>query len=193
MNSIKLIRSISRPNSHCQLSRNIWSKSDDDQLYSEQRLLGYSSEQMFSVVSEVERYHSFVPWCKKSLVKKRTDEQLTADLVVGFPPMFGESYTSVVTLVEPYLVTAVCQDMKMFHHLKTVWRFRPVEDGKKGQKCQLDFAISFAFRNSSHAYFSRMFNDEVIKKNVNAFLKQAELRYGRESIPRQRPVVYAKK
>ena len=193
MNSVKILRPLN--SSLLQCHRKIWSQTESNnaQLYSEQRLLGYSCEQMFSVVSEVERYHSFVPWCKKSLVKKRSEEQIEAELTVGFPPLFGECYTSTVTLVEPYLVTAVCQDLKMFHHLKTVWKFRPVEDGKKGPKCQLDFAISFAFRNSSHAYFSRMFNDEVIKKNVHAFLKQAELRYGRESIPKQRPVVYAKK
>ena len=177
-------------------SRSFWSSSDSKdlkQIYSEQRLLGYSCEQMFSVVSEVEKYHSFVPWCKKSLIKKRSPEQLEAELVVGFPPL-GESYTSTVTLVEPYLVTAICKDLKMFSHLKTVWKFKPVDENKKNaQKCQLDFAVSFAFKNSSHAYFSRMFFDEVVKKNVGAFLSQAELRYGRESIPRQRPVVYALK
>lgn len=174
-----------------------WSSSDNYdgqvQLYSEQRLLGYSCEQMFNVVSEVERYHSFVPWCKKSLVTVRTkDQQLKADLIVGFPPLFGESYQSTVTLFEPYLVTAVCTDMTMFNHLRTVWKFRPIEDDKNSQKCQLDFAVSFAFRSSVHSYFSRLFFDEVIKKNVKAFLTEAESRYGRESIPRQRPVVYAK-
>ncbi len=175
----------------CQNTRLFWSSSKpkECQLYSEQRVLGYSCDQMYQVVSEVERYHSFVPWCKKSLVRKRTPEQLLAELVVGFPPI-GESYTSTVTLVEPYLVTAVCNDMSMFQHLKTVWKFRPLEEG--AQKCQLDFAVSFAFRNSAHTYVSRLFFDEVIKKNVKAFLKQAEIRFGRESIPRQRPVIYAK-
>ena len=197
MKSMALIRS---PNKKSLIAniRNIKTKpkkhqEDASQLYSEQRLLGYSCEQMFSVVSEVERYHSFVPWCKKSLVRSKNENQLIADLVVGFPPMFGESYSSTVTLVKPYLVTAVCTDMSMFKHLKTVWKFKPVKgpDDKK-PRCQLDFAVSFEFRNSAHAYVSRMFNDEVIKKNVQAFLSQAELRYGRESIPRQRPIVYAK-
>merc|ERR1712020_558624 len=150
------------------------------QVYSEQRLVGYSCEQMFSVVSEVERYHSFVPWCKKSVIKKRKrrNGQIVAELIVGFPPHFGESYTSTVTLVEPYLVTAVCNDLNMFNHLKTVWKFSPIEN--EIAKCKLDFAVSFEFRNSVHNYISRLFFDEVIKKNVKAFLKQAENRYGRE-------------
>ena len=165
---------------------------DNCQIYSEQRLLGYSCEQMFSVVSEVEKYHSFVPWCKKSVLKKRKNRngQIVAELIVGFPPHFGESYTSTVTLVEPYLVTAVCNDLNMFNHLKTVWKFSPIEN--ELAKCKLDFAVSFEFRNSVHNYISRLFFDEVIKKNVKAFLKQAENRYGRESIPKQKPIVYAK-
>ena len=148
---------------------------------------------MFSVVSEVEKYHSFVPWCKKSVIKKRKrrNGQIVAELIVGFPPYFGESYTSKVTLVEPYLVTAVCNDLNMFNHLKTVWKFSPIEN--ELEKCKLDFAVSFEFRNSVHNYISRLFFDEVIKKNVKAFLKQAENRYGRESIPKQKPIVYAKR
>lgn len=39
----------------------------------------------------------------------------------------------------------------------------------------------------------RLFFDEVIRQNVGAFLRETERRFGPESIPRQRPVVYAKR
>ena len=45
---------------------------------------------------------------------------LRAELVIGFPPFIGESYTSQVTLIKPYLVTATSKDMRLFKHLKTV-------------------------------------------------------------------------
>ena len=82
--------------------------------------------------------------------------------------------------------------MNLFNHLKTVWKFSPIEDTEEKPKCKLDFAVSFDFRSSVYNISSSLFYDQVIKKNVKAFLKQAELRYGRESIPRQRPIVYAK-
>ena len=47
---------------------------------------------MFDVVSEVQHYHTFVPWCKKSKVNFCDDQSLDADLVIGFPPLFGEAY-----------------------------------------------------------------------------------------------------
>ena len=53
---------------------------------------GYSSDQMFDVVSEVQHYHTFVPWCKKSKVNFCDDQSLDTDLVIGFPPLFGEAY-----------------------------------------------------------------------------------------------------
>ena len=53
---------------------------------------GYSPDQMFDVVSAVQHYHKFVPWCKKSQVNFSGEESLDADLVIGFPPFFGESY-----------------------------------------------------------------------------------------------------
>jgi len=38
-----------------------------------------------------------------------------------------------------------------------------------------------------------MFFDEVIRQNVNAFLQETERRFGKESIPRQKPTIYAKR
>ena len=103
----------------------------------------------------------------------------------------GESYTSQVTFFPPHIVTAVCTDMNLFNELKTVWKFgRGLEEN--ADSCSLDFAVSFQFKRSAHAYLSKMFFDEVIKRNVSAFLEEAERNFGPESIKRQDPVVFAK-
>ena len=54
--------------------------------YRERKLLGYSPQQMFDVVAAVEYYNEFVPWCQRSTVILRRDEDkyLEAELEVGF-------------------------------------------------------------------------------------------------------------
>ncbi|KAH7965130.1 hypothetical protein HPB49_003974 [Dermacentor silvarum] len=58
---------------------------------------------MFEVVSRVEFYRDFVPWCTQSRVTARSPHALTAYMQVGFAPIV-ESYTSHVTLMRPTLV-----------------------------------------------------------------------------------------
>ena len=57
---------------------------------------------------------------------------------------FNGNKKSHVKLFKPHLITAVCTDMTMFDHLKTVWKLEHVPREK--QFCRLDFAVSFAFR-----------------------------------------------
>lgn len=102
--------------------------------FSEKKLVGFSCEQMYDIVSDVENYKTFVPFCKKSHVYDRRPGFLKGDLVIGFPPI-NEKYTSNVSMERPSIVRAECFDGVLFNYLLTVWKFSP------GKYNQIEFYL----------------------------------------------------
>lgn len=149
--------------------------------YTGRQLVGFTMEQMYEVVSDVENYYKFLPWCKKSIVLQKNPGNLKADLIIGFPPI-NESYTSKVTLVKPHLVKAECTDGRLFHHMLTLWRFSPGLK-RQQQSCVVDFQITFEFRSAFHSHLSNLFFDQVARQMEGAFIKEVGQRYGPATIP----------
>jgi coenzyme Q-binding protein COQ10 len=148
-------------------------------------------EQMFNVVSDVENYHKFLPWCESSVVKSRRKDHILADLVIGMKPV-TESYTSSVSLHRPHLIRAESTKGRYFNNMITFWKFSP---GLKGQSktCIIDFYVSLEFRSSIHANIANVFFNEVVKAMAGAFYQEAKLRYGPESIPSRKIAIVSSK
>jgi len=149
--------------------------------FQQRRLVGWSPDQFFKVVTDVDAYHHFVPWCQKSRVVRRVGEgSMEAELVVGFQ-MITEKYTSRVTMERPRLVRSRVSNSLLFHHLDSNWKLEP---GPNKDSCWLTFDIDFAFNSHLYSSLADLFLSEVAKQMVNAFEGRAEKLYGRSSLVR---------
>lgn len=148
--------------------------------YLGRKLVGYSREQMYDVVSDVKHYKNFVPFCKKSAVSFQSENKIIGALTIGFPPLV-ESYTSHVTLERPKLIKANCFDGKLFDHLITMWRFHQGLQAVP-QSCVIDFYVSFEFKSLLHSNLAHMFFNELVRQMEKAFFAEAEVRYGKAAI-----------
>lgn len=146
--------------------------------YRERRLMGYSPAQMYDVVSAVEHYKEFVPWCERSTVlARRGDDYMEAELEVGFK-VFVERYTSKIYLEKNKLVLTKVADSTLFNALDNRWEF---EAGPTPQSCWLTFSIDFAFKSPLYGQLATAFFKEVVQRMMGAFESRCKTQYGPSS------------
>ena len=154
--------------------------------------------QLFAIVADVNKYHEFLPFCRRSRVTNRIDkDRFEAELEIGFK-VFNEKYTSKVTLDAPRKVVAEDKSHEedgggtLFEKMRTVWRFRELEEeeedvdsdsGKENDDASLkenkpvvstvvDFEIAFKVKSSTHAAALSVFFEDVANTQIQAFEKR---------------------
>jgi coenzyme Q-binding protein COQ10 len=135
------------------------------------RRLPFSAEQMFDLVADVGRYGEFLPWVVATRVKSDDGHEMVADMLVGFK-MLREKFTSRVVKQRPGTLTVHYLDGPM-RDLDNAWEFRDTPEG-----CEIEFNVSFTFRNPLFENLAGQYFDKAFRKMVAAFEERAAQLYG---------------
>lgn len=150
--------------------------------HAERRVLPYTPRLLYELVSDVESYPEFLPWCVAARITKRVDNVLYADLVIGFK-MVRERFSSRAILSPPKpdasgrevggRVDVTYLDGP-FRYLNNHWIFIPEGD----DSCLIDFYIDFEFHSKIlQKVMAAVFN-EAVRHMVSAFEARARHLYG---------------
>jgi ribosome-associated toxin RatA of RatAB toxin-antitoxin module len=151
-------------------------------------LLWYSPREMYALVTAVEDYPKFLPWCSQAEVMQRHDDGVTARLHIAFAGV-RQAFTTRNTHDDNR-----CLTMKLvegpFSSLEGTWRFTPLQTpatlaGGAGAEapaeptaCKVEFSLDYAFSSRSLEIVISPVFDRIANTFVEAFVKRAEQVYG---------------
>ena len=135
-------------------------------------LVLFSAEQMYQLVDDIEQYHQFVPFCVKSEVIQRQDQQVSATLEIA-KGGFAKSFSTLNTLT-PFKNIQMQLIDGPFNYLKGDWHFTALSD----DACKIELNLEFEFSNKlASIAFTGMFK-QLVQSMVKAFTDRAHNIYG---------------
>jgi coenzyme Q-binding protein COQ10 len=138
----------------------------------ERRELPHSAAQMYDLVADVRRYPEFLPWVSAIRVRSEIDDEILADMIVGFKSL-KETFSSRV-LKTPKTEIIVDYLDGPLKHLHNQWKFEEIASGGS----IVDFTVDFSFRNAMFEAIAGQFFDSALRKMTGAFITRADELYG---------------
>ena len=129
-------------------------------------------DQLFDLISDVEKYPQFLPWVLGAKIKRREENIMFAELIVGFK-MIKERYTSKIILTRPGRISVENVDGP-FKHLYNIWEFKPCSTGGT----IVEFDLSFEFNSFLLSGLIGGVFSEATRKMVKSFEERANKIYG---------------
>ncbi|MBL4863983.1 MAG: type II toxin-antitoxin system RatA family toxin [Rhodobiaceae bacterium] len=144
--------------------------------HKEIREVGHSPQQLFDLVSDIEKYPEFLPWCIGVRVRERgtagENKIIVADVLISYK-MFREKFRSRVEINPKTLSIDVEYLSGPFKHLDNHWKFEPHDGGTR-----VDFAVDFEFKSRILERMVSGLFDRAVHKVVTAFFDRADELYG---------------
>jgi ribosome-associated toxin RatA of RatAB toxin-antitoxin module len=138
-------------------------------------LIWYSAEQMFALVTQVDQYPQFLPWCDRAAILEQHDDGMTAEVGISFAGIH-QKFTTRNTHV-PGRQLSMHLIKGPFSQLQGDWTFTPVGDGNQ-PACRVELALRYGFSSMALAAVVGPVFDRIAGSLVDAFVKRAEQVYG---------------
>jgi ribosome-associated toxin RatA of RatAB toxin-antitoxin module len=127
---------------------------------------------MFELVSEIESYPEFLPWCDRASVGERAPGRIVATLRINFRGLKEEFTTENRERPNERI------DMKLvsgpFRRLEGAWTFTPLSDNA----CKVELNLRYEFANVILRKLVGAVFDEIANSLVDAFARHADRRFG---------------
>ncbi len=137
-------------------------------------LIWFSPEEMFRLVTDVDAYPQFLPWCDHARVLESTDQGMTAEVGIKMAG-FKQSFTTRNTHVPGRQVQMELIDGP-FSNLSGGWTFSPVGDGSQ-RACKVELNLQYGFSSAALSAVVGPVFDKIASSLVDAFIKRAEQVY----------------
>ncbi|WFD29347.1 hypothetical protein MSPP1_000356 [Malassezia sp. CBS 17886] len=144
--------------------------------------------QLYSVISDVDAYSKFIPYCMASRVlgPSAADAQahngvatVDAELTIGFSAI-RESYVSEVSMKPGQWVSASAKPSALFQDLRTGWTFTQLSPTPSGApQTHVVFTLQYAFSSPLYAALARNAFATLSTQMVDAFRQRADALYRR--------------
>ena len=140
-------------------------------------LLWYSAAEMYALVTAVEQYPRFLPWCNTAELLQTHDDGVTARLGLAY---MGVRHTFTTrNLHVPDTSVAVHLVDGPFSLLDGTWAFKPLgEPGSTQPGCKVDFDLRYAFSSKALEVVVSPVFDKIAATFVDSFVRRAEAVYG---------------
>ena len=137
-------------------------------------LIWYSPEEMFALVTAVDKYPEFLPWCDRARVVEEDSAGMVAEVGIAF----GGIRQSFVTRNdhEPGRRVQMHLLKGPFSRLEGDWNFLPVGDGSQ-RACKVELKMSYGFNSAALAAVVGPVFGRIAGSLVEAFVKRAEQVY----------------
>jgi len=140
-------------------------------------LLWYSAAEMYALVTDVDQYPCFLPWCDKAELVQQHADGVTARLGLAYMGV-RHAFTTRNVQVAGQSVTVSLVDGP-FSMLDGHWQFKPIGTTSEPQQaCRIEFDLRYAFASLAlEAVVSPVF-DKVAATFVDSFVRRAQTVYG---------------
>ena len=140
-------------------------------------LLWYSPREMFDLVTDVEAYPLFLPWCDKAQVLEQHADGVTARIGLAYMGV-RHAFTTRNTQIAPERVAVQLIDGP-FSLLEGLWLFHPLgRPGTEEMACKIEFDLRYAFASTALETVVSPVFDRIADTFVDSFVRRAEDVYG---------------
>jgi ribosome-associated toxin RatA of RatAB toxin-antitoxin module len=138
-------------------------------------LIWYSPQEMYVLVTGVEQYPQFLPWCDHARVVTAEENGMTAEIGIAFSGIHQKFATQNTHILDRQVRIKLLNGP--FSALDGEWNFLPIGDGSQ-RACKVELTLNYGFDNATLGRLVGPVFDKIAGSMVDAFVKRAEQVYG---------------